>query len=371
MREYPRRGGPPAADLGVDDPRHRSHVLVNRMYFAGFVLLGFFTLFDLFVTGYLVDATVEAVTLVLISILWLRLQRTGDLDGTGWAASAIAGVAILAVVLMGSAPDGVVAWVPLYPVVPFFLLGCRRGALCAGIYFVVVVGAFAFDLMPQAQGFAMPTVFNVGGALAGATAILYWYEHSRETAAAALRQAADTDFLTGVANRRSVQRTFDAEAARARRHGRPLSLLLVDLDHFKRINDTHGHEAGDAAIVHCAGLLAAGVRGEDTVGRIGGEEFAVLLPDTDAAGAVAAAEGLRQALEDRPVPWRDAALPLTASIGVAVLGPTDDFTTLFAAADDRLYAAKAGGRNRVVGPPPPTENVVSRQKVLDKDGGVR
>jgi diguanylate cyclase (GGDEF)-like protein/PAS domain S-box-containing protein len=163
-----------------------------------------------------------------------------------------------------------------------------------------------------------------------------------------LRRQADTDGLTGLLNRRAfmveAERTFDV----ARRHGRPLGLLLVDADHFKRINDTYGHPAGDAVLVALAGIMTACLRHTDRLGRIGGEEFAVLLPETDEAGAIAFAERLLSDTRAARVEIdTDAALSVTVSVGVAVIAAaTQSHEALVHEADTALYAAKSGGRDR-------------------------
>jgi diguanylate cyclase (GGDEF)-like protein len=116
-----------------------------------------------------------------------------------------------------------------------------------------------------------------------------------------MAQAAN-DPLTGLANHRTFFERLDAEVQRARRHGDPLSLVIIDLDHFKRVNDVHGHLAGDGVLVETAGRLAALARAEDTVARIGGEEFAWLLPECDAREAWVAGERARRAIADTPFP---------------------------------------------------------------------
>jgi diguanylate cyclase (GGDEF)-like protein len=164
-------------------------------------------------------------------------------------------------------------------------------------------------------------------------------------AVAGLELQGMTDSLTSAWNRRAFDRRLREEWQRHRQDGRPLGLLMVDLDFFKRINDDFGHPAGDAVLVQVAGLLQASVRRSDLVARFGGEEFAVVLPDADIAAARAVAEKVRRAIEQAAWPNR----PLTASIGVASVVPAagSDGPALVAAADKALYRAKQAGRNRV------------------------
>jgi len=163
-----------------------------------------------------------------------------------------------------------------------------------------------------------------------------------------LTAAARTDAKTGLLNAAAWQREADAEVARAQRAGSPLALLLVDVDHFKRVNDSHGHLTGDEVLRALATELRQQVRESDVVGRFGGEEFTVLLPRTDDTGACRIAERLRASAARLSVAAAGARISVTVSIGVAVLGQHGrDLFALLAAADDALYRAKDAGRDRV------------------------
>jgi diguanylate cyclase (GGDEF)-like protein len=166
----------------------------------------------------------------------------------------------------------------------------------------------------------------------------------RNLAIAELR--ASTDALTGLPNSRAVQDTLKRMIAQATRAQTPLAALLLDLDHFKNINDTYGHGRGDEVLAATAEAMRSALRGSDFVGRYGGEEFLILLPDSDHAGAMRAAETVRAAVSTVKVPTVDR--DVTASLGVAVLGDDGvDGDSLIRSADRALYAAKSLGRNRV------------------------
>lgn len=170
---------------------------------------------------------------------------------------------------------------------------------------------------------------------------------SRKAMEANLERLATTDPLTGLANRGRFFSLASAEIRRRDRHGGPLAVVMLDIDYFKRINDTHGHETGDAALAAFAALCRSLVREQDTVARIGGEEFAMFLPGTDRNGALALAERLRAALEGLVV--EGLPVPMTVSAGISEVLPAE--TAVDAAlsrADQALYAAKRGGRNRTV-----------------------
>lgn len=160
--------------------------------------------------------------------------------------------------------------------------------------------------------------------------------------------AAFVDPLTGIGNRASLDRNLHRELQMAHRHGDELSILLLDLDHFKQINDNHGHSTGDEILRQVAQLLEYTCRETDRVFRFGGEEFLVLLPKTHHCGARVIAERLRQAVHSIKLELKHATIEPTVSIGIAKLKDSDKVSELFERADQALYSAKSGGRNRVV-----------------------
>ena len=163
-----------------------------------------------------------------------------------------------------------------------------------------------------------------------------------------LRWRARHDGLTGLLNRRAMQEAIDEQLHRSRRAGDTFAVVMVDLDHFKSINDRHGHAAGDRALKHTAALLQTHVREVDRVGRFGGEEFIVLLPGVGLAQAAQTAEALRAHLAAQQVPREGGPLALSASFGVAEWkGPSEEPSRLLMRADEALYRAKRAGRNQV------------------------
>ncbi|MDX6614429.1 MAG: hypothetical protein QOD75_3615 [Blastocatellia bacterium] len=158
-------------------------------------------------------------------------------------------------------------------------------------------------------------------------------------------EAAFTDHLTGLANRRRFERQLEREVERTRRFGRPFCLLMLDIDHFKLVNDTHGHEAGDEVLRHLAKVLQEGTRGIDLAARIGGEEFAVILTETELSSGIEVTERLRAAIEGSEIPGRPR---ITASFGLAEFPRSANTAQeLFAVTDAAMYEAKSQGRNRV------------------------
>jgi diguanylate cyclase (GGDEF)-like protein len=162
-----------------------------------------------------------------------------------------------------------------------------------------------------------------------------------------LRESSTHDELTGLANRRLLRARLEREIARARRYGTELALLMLDIDHFKQLNDRFGHPTGDAVLRDVSRVLEDGVRSVDTVARAGGEEFVVLLPRTDAEAAARVADKLRELVAAHEVDTLEGKARITMSLGVALLQEGEGAASLLARADRALYDAKEAGRDRV------------------------
>ncbi|MBX3251937.1 MAG: diguanylate cyclase [Myxococcales bacterium] len=155
------------------------------------------------------------------------------------------------------------------------------------------------------------------------------------------------DGLTGVNNKRFLLEALEREIPRGRRHDRPLTLVMLDIDHFKHINDTYGHLAGDYILKEMAQLIKNRLRPDDVIGRYGGEEFGILLPETDLQGGAVIAEQLRKLVAEHSFVFEQERINVTISMGLAQLAEGWDVLQFIKHADERLYEAKRGGRNRV------------------------
>ncbi|QLF94992.1 diguanylate cyclase [Pseudomonas sp. ABC1] len=160
-------------------------------------------------------------------------------------------------------------------------------------------------------------------------------------------QASLKDPLTSTGNRTALQQSLQRETELARRYNQPLSLIMLDMDHFKKLNDEHGHDAGDQALKSVAKLLKAQLRNIDMVFRFGGEEFLLILSNTPVNAAALVGERIRLAIETTPLELRSATVRLSASLGCALYQPGESSDTLLQRADAALYRAKQGGRNQV------------------------
>ena len=163
----------------------------------------------------------------------------------------------------------------------------------------------------------------------------------------ALQTLSLTDALTGLPNRRSFDEALVHEKARARRHGHTLSVVMLDIDHFKKVNDTYGHGGGDLALKHFASTASRVLRTGDLLYRLGGEEFVALLPETTSSGALEASARILWTLASSPVEIDGTSVRITASAGVACTKGKGDGRDILGEADEALYEAKRGGRNRV------------------------
>lgn len=248
-----------------------------------------------------------------------------------------------------------ILWLFAYPAIIFYISDARVGVLaCTGGFVSTVLlfsplGAAVLDL-PYTTSFKL-TMLAV---LAFVMTTCYALDQSRRRSklgllklAAEFEYAAKHDSLTGLANRREAHLQLDTEYQRYLRNKRPFSVLLMDIDLFKSINDNHGHHVGDEAIVMVAHTLEDQSRKVDTLSRWGGEEFLLLLPETDSAEAAQTAERIRFRIATTPIDAEGQTISTTVSIGVATISGDESVDRLLQRADEALYEAKSQGRNLV------------------------
>ncbi len=230
----------------------------------------------------------------------------------------------------------------------FFTAACLAGVGVVMLVRAVTTTQLGMDadlLAPDPIQFSSNLVFGVLAVLA--TLGVVWIEI--EQLQSDLARLAMIDSLTGTLNRRAFMLEYERELSRCTREKTGLALAIFDLDHFKDVNDTHGHLVGDQVLRRVADTLRASLRGHDVLGRYGGEEFALLMPGADASAAMAATERACLAVGERPIEAGPLLIPMTVSAGVAAYGVSgSDWESLLRSADAALYQAKRAGRNRVV-----------------------
>ncbi len=283
----------------------------------------------LFLTGnYRVSSLV---TVILMMLLCLYLLCSGGNDNTG------------------------PLWFFVLPSLVFYVLGLRQGLRTLSILFGITVCILYVPDNPLLQtAYPAPFIHRFVGALFSVCVIAFAYEYTREDGrrellnlSQKLDQLSRIDELTGLSNRRDIVEQMQNEMSRFERSGHHFSVLIADIDHFKGVNDSYGHECGDNVLQQVAQVFSQNTQKRDTVARWGGEEFLVFLPETTGQQAEKTAERLRRAIEDMVTVCGSKSVSITVSIGVAEYQPRQTLNELINFADKCLYQGKKRGRNRV------------------------
>ena len=334
-----RRGG-----LEQEDSR----VLMRLIYVSTGLTIGFFAVLQ-GVNGNLPLAILEGAASLLLLGGAHRLARVRNL--TPWIYLYLLPTYsfLIYIIIMPEASVAAFVWVYMIPLMAYLLLGKTAGFIVTVPFAVVAIIAYLVKHPGQLQGAG---VIDMGNALLCGLLIMLFvhvYESRRAAAQQLLRELAETDGLTGVANRSSFQRLLDDSIALGERSDECLVLVLLDLDHFKVVNDRWGHEAGDQALRHICACIDARLRKTDMLARLGGEEFAILLRRTDSAQARPLVEALRLQIAATPLYYGEQEIPLSATFGLAEW-PVDakDAEQLYRCADQRLYRGKRLGRNQLI-----------------------
>lgn len=243
------------------------------------------------------------------------------------------------------------------PIIPATMfnerLKTRVVLLVAGVLCVMFAALYAYTSRADYGRFdplvlEIANYANIAIVFAALGIITYYFRKGSVAAEKRMEELAGTDLLTLLPNRRHLMEFLESERRRCERNGAPFVLLLTDVDHFKRINDTRGHNAGDFVLQSIAGILRQCLRQQDTVGRWGGEEFLAILPDTSLEQGRLVAERMRWSVEHVTLEYDDKPLQITMTFGLGVYSPGMSLTECLKLADDALYEGKASGRNRVI-----------------------
>ncbi|MBM7063214.1 GGDEF domain-containing protein [Pseudomonas sp. UL073] len=331
---------------GLEDTARRS--LMSLIFSATGLTIGFFSLLQ-FAAGNYLFASLEVLTCAALLAAGRGVYRARRLELWIYLYLLPTFAFLVYISLMPDASAAAFVWLYMIPLLAYLMLGQRRG-------FWLSVPLLLASLVLYYLRYPLPDSaaewIDAGNAIICGLLILVFvhlYEYRRAAAFAVVEQQAQTDPLTGVASRRHFQLEVRRALQEAGRSDSPLVLALMDIDHFKAVNDRHGHDAGDHALQYVCRLLLQRLRSTDSLGRLGGEEFGLLLRSTDAASALALLESLRALIDAQPLRYKGEQIPLSATFGLAEW-PRDGrgADDLYRCADQRLYRGKSQGRNRVV-----------------------
>ena len=267
----------------------------------------------------------------------------------------LAGLMLYLVITGGVANTGPL-WIYVLPPVAMFFAGVVYGVITVAVFitlcsYILFAADGWFVVAHYTTEFKLRLLYS----FATVTFLSAFYEHSRQTSFNIVKDLSDKfekqaqqDILTRLPNRRGIQQFIEFESARARRQKKPLTLILCDIDRFKRVNDQYGHDGGDEVLKHVSDLFKASIREQDGVARWGGEEFLFVLPDTEESNAVVLAEKVRETLATSLVELQQEKVVITASFGVAQIDFEQGLDKALTLADKALYKAKEKGRNKVL-----------------------
>ncbi|SMQ79989.1 diguanylate cyclase (GGDEF) domain-containing protein [Pseudidiomarina planktonica] len=332
-------------DIGVDDPRYHQ---VSLMYSVLIIMLLYFGLIALLNVTLFDDADIalyDFLGFVMVACVYSYVRYGGNFRVAGWAVIATLIFVLLAFIHLAEGRNYSLLWVTILPPFAFFLLGPRAGIWVTGLVFTYSAW-FLYQLLDQqvSANLGLGAFLNFVEVGTAQIFLFRYYERSRIKAYDQLRQTSITDPLTGVYNRLHLDNTLKNLLTRANVSEQPLSVLLLDVDYFKRINDSHGHLVGDDVLVALTKVLQNGTRDLDLVGRWGGEEFLLICPDADAKVAYQVAKRLLEQVRSQPLAH---GISITVSIGIATSTTNSTAESMLQVADQYMYEAKAAGRNRI------------------------
>jgi len=293
--------------------------------------------------------------LVIINIVFIIFSGNDDFFNrfSVWVITAMC-VYLLST---GGVNNSGILWCYIFPLLSLYLLGIERGSMSLLILLVCSCALFYIPNNPFALvEYSSTLKIHFLASMVTVTVLSYFYEYTSRksydkllSVSLELEEATLTDFLTGLGNRRKILQQIKYEKNSYERYPQQFSIILCDIDYFKKINDTHGHDCGDHVLKSVADIFTETLRNVDIVARWGGEEFLVLLPKIDRNGSIIAAERLRHNIEQMNIHYGNVVVNITMSFGISTWKETDnDVEAFINQADENLYRAKEEGRNRVV-----------------------
>ncbi len=348
MRAFPQGDFEPPlknSRSGLRDGDRRS--LMRLLFVVSGSAFFFFSVLQL-INGNILLASIELVGSVLFFTGCICIEKTRHLQVLIYTYLIALFSFFIFVTLLPSASTTTFFWVLMMPVLAYLLLGKRSGLMITVPFMVMSCLSYLYYIGGIANSQAITDLANVTLCALLMLSFIHVYEIRREEAENTLVELAHTDALTGLENRSSFHGTLLRSVAECQRSSGQFALVIMDVDHFKQVNDTYGHEVGDRVLCHISEYLSERLRATDSTGRLGGEEFGLILRDVSAERAFQLTDELRQRIEASTVSHRNKIIQVTASFGVAQW-PEDGLAPeeLLRTADRRLYGGKRSGRNVV------------------------
>ncbi|RUO20841.1 hypothetical protein CWE08_06995 [Aliidiomarina iranensis] len=328
------------------DPEQHQRSLLNALLIIIFVFSAAIGTINILNFGAVFTALFNYISMLAAALIWLFYKRTKNLSIASWLLCGAVLFNLFAFMYIAKGGAYSLIWITVLPPVTFFLLGKRSGSWLTGSVFCLLVAVLAWQMpnLPSTR-FSMGALLNITEVLLALWLVFRHYEGSREAAFAALERLSVTDKLTGLHNRAKLDLTLEKYMGYVERFEKPFAVLLIDIDHFKRVNDKFGHLQGDLVLQKVAKILHSNIRKTDELGRWGGEEFLLLCPDTDLSAALHLAQQLREKIAKNA---STVGTQVTVSIGVAEIRQHMATAEALGLADTALYRAKENGRNCVV-----------------------
>jgi len=346
------------SNQAYSEEENRRVVVINLFGFTGSAITVILSLRALLANEVLLGAALMvAAILFLFSIVTMHIAE-GVASHVFAATLLIATLMLLLLYLVvtGGKQNTGPIWVLILPPVALFLSGLRRGLLMLLLFLLVMCGLFfipQFDLVKAS--YSVDFKARITYVFLTVTFLSAVYEYSRQQTYSDIQllrekfeRQATYDPLTQLYNRRGLSQHIEIELARAKRQQSKTALILMDLDRFKNVNDSYGHDAGDKVMQDIASLLKNAMRKQDYISRWGGEEFLLVLPDTSKEDAFQVADKLRFEISQTPMHYNSFSIDITASFGVSEVNALTDYDKALTQADKAMYRAKQSGRNKVL-----------------------
>jgi diguanylate cyclase (GGDEF)-like protein len=341
-----------------DQDTNRRIVVINSLALIGIVLTFSFGLNSIFTSSLWMGAVLLAICLTLLvarSLLDMGRPPNEQVLPSSLLIVSLFALMLLLIVTGGRENTGTM-WIYILPPVVFFFAGLKVGMVIITLFiFIISVLMFYPDdtllLTTYTLGYKVRFIVSFLTTILFAT--IYEYSRMKNIEKFTkmndeLKHLAMHDSLTGLANRRFAQNQLERESARAKRSDSVVCVVLCDIDKFKVINDTYGHDCGDEVLKFISEIMSSTIREQDLVARWGGEEFIFILPNTPSSDGANLAEQIRKKIQERPLNYDNTVIHITASFGVSVLDKNTEIKQALTQTDDAMYIAKRNGRNQVV-----------------------